>query len=81
MLIRWAVQRGTIVIPKSVTPARIASNIDVYGWSLSEEDMTALAGLDKGLRLIKGHPFVWREGQDWHELWDEDFYATPEFAQ
>lgn len=72
VLIRWAVQRGTVVIPKSVTPARIAENFAVWDWSLSEEDMGALAKLDQGSRLIKGHPWL-LEGQTWRDLWDEDW--------
>ena len=79
VLLRWAVQRGTAVIPKSVTPSRIAENIDIYRWELTPAEMTALAALDRGGvagRIVKGHPFT-RGGQAWETLWDEDFdYAT-----
>ena len=51
MLIRWHVQLGTIVIPKSVTPKRIVSNFDVFDFELSEADMTSIAALDTGTRL------------------------------
>merc|ERR1712117_214486 len=37
VVLRWAVQRGTSIVPKSVTPSRIESNIDLFSWTLSEE--------------------------------------------
>ncbi|MFE3138369.1 aldo/keto reductase [Streptomyces scopuliridis] len=50
VVLRWHLQLGNIVIPKSVTPARIRENIDVFGFELSDGDMAALATLDRGLR-------------------------------
>lgn len=50
MVLRWHLQLGNVVIPKSVTPARIRENIDVFDFTLSAEDMRAIAGLDCGLR-------------------------------
>ncbi|MGW1886853.1 aldo/keto reductase [Streptomyces sp. NPDC001970] len=51
IVLRWHLQLGNVVIPKSVTPSRIAENIDVFGFELDDEDMTALAALDEGRRL------------------------------
>ncbi|MBB5856104.1 aldo/keto reductase [Amycolatopsis umgeniensis] len=50
VVLRWHLQLGNIVIPKSVTPSRIKENLDVFGFTLSEEDVASLAGLDRGLR-------------------------------
>ena len=46
-MLRWHVQLGTIVIPKSVTPARIAENIDVFDFELDDDDLAAIARLDR----------------------------------
>ncbi|WP_440555849.1 aldo/keto reductase [Streptomyces sp. SCPE 10] len=50
VVIRWHLQLGNIVIPKSVTPARIRENLDVFDFALSEQEMTAIAALDRDLR-------------------------------
>ncbi|WP_202878861.1 aldo/keto reductase [Ornithinimicrobium ciconiae] len=51
VVLRWHVQQGTIVIPKSVTPARIASNLDLFSFELSDEDMGAVSALDTDERI------------------------------
>ena len=50
VVLRWHVQLETIVIPKSVTPSRIAENFDIFDFELDDEDMAAVAGLDRGHR-------------------------------
>ncbi|MDR2118177.1 MAG: aldo/keto reductase [Tannerellaceae bacterium] len=45
LCIRWCLQNGTLPLPKSVTPARILENADVFGFSISEEDMHTLNSL------------------------------------
>jgi 2,5-diketo-D-gluconate reductase A len=50
VVLRWHVQNGTIVIPKSATPARIAANVDLFDIELSDEEMAAISGLEAGRR-------------------------------
>jgi len=73
VVLRWGVQRGTSVVPKSVTPSRIEGNFDLFGWSLSEEQMAALSGFEQQHRLIEGK-FVCKEDGPYKtpaDLWDE----------
>ena len=46
LCLRWAVQMGFIPLPKSVTPARIRENLDVFDFSLAPEDMAFISGLN-----------------------------------
>jgi 2,5-diketo-D-gluconate reductase A len=50
VVLRWHVELGNIVIPKSVTPERIEENFDLFGFELSGEEMEQIAGLDRGRR-------------------------------
>ncbi|MFD3409902.1 aldo/keto reductase [Streptomyces cyaneofuscatus] len=50
-VLRWHLQNGNIVIPKSVTPSRIEENLDVFGFELDADDLAAFAALDEGKRL------------------------------
>jgi 2,5-diketo-D-gluconate reductase A len=49
-VIRWHLQLGNVVIPKSVTPARIEQNFDVFGFELTDAEMESIAALDRGER-------------------------------
>ncbi len=50
VVLRWHIQRGDIVFPKSVTPARIRENIDIFDFELSEAEMAAISGLNRNQR-------------------------------
>ena len=50
VVLRWHIQRGDIVFPKSVTPARIRENIDIFDFELSAQDMETISALNKDLR-------------------------------
>ncbi len=47
VILRWHLQRGIVAIPKTVHPERMRENIDVFDFSLSEDDMSAISTLDK----------------------------------
>ncbi|MFF1692509.1 aldo/keto reductase [Streptomyces sp. NPDC058257] len=51
VVLRWHIQLGNVVIPKSVTPSRIKENIDVFGFELDPEDMAAISALNEDRRL------------------------------
>jgi 2,5-diketo-D-gluconate reductase A len=51
VILRWHVQIGNVVIPRSVTPARIRENFEVFEFELSEEELAAITGLDRGGRI------------------------------
>ncbi|XP_076853677.1 aldo-keto reductase family 1 member A1-A [Brachyhypopomus gauderio] len=71
VLIRWHVQRGIICITKSVTPSRIKENIEVFDFSLSENDMKQIESFNRNERLIipsieKDGQKVWRDATNPH---------------
>lgn len=72
VLIHWAMQRGTAVIPKSVTPSRIQQNFEAADLELSQEDMQELAAMDIHQRYVDGS-FWEKEGGPYTvaSLWDE----------
>jgi 2,5-diketo-D-gluconate reductase A len=55
VVLRWLVQRGVVVIPKSVRPDRMRENIDIFDFQLTDEQMTRIAGLDTGKTLFFDH--------------------------
>lgn len=53
--LRWLTQRGVIIIPKSVHVERMEQNLDIFDFTLSEEDMAEIARLDTGRSLFFDH--------------------------
>jgi diketogulonate reductase-like aldo/keto reductase len=51
VILRWHLQLGNVVIPKSATPVRIRENFELFDFELSAEDMTEIAALDVGQRI------------------------------
>ncbi len=50
VMLRWHLQQGRQVIPKSVTPSRIAENLDVFDFDLADDELAAIDALDTGVR-------------------------------
>ncbi|GHJ48975.1 2,5-diketo-D-gluconic acid reductase [Catellatospora sp. TT07R-123] len=55
VVLRWLTQRDVVVIPKSVRPERMAENLDIFDFDLTDDEMTAIAGLDTGKSLFFDH--------------------------
>jgi diketogulonate reductase-like aldo/keto reductase len=67
--IKWAVQRGQTPIPFSIH--HYLDNLAcVTSDPLTDEEMRAIAAIDRNCRLIKGQVFLWKDGQTWEALWD-----------
>jgi diketogulonate reductase-like aldo/keto reductase len=50
IMLRWLIQQQVVILPKSITPSRIAENIDIFDFTLDTEDLAQLAKQDKDLR-------------------------------
>lgn len=55
VVLRWLIQREVVVIPKSIRPERMAENLDVFDFDLSDADMAAIADLDTGASVFFDH--------------------------
>lgn len=55
VVLRWLIQRDVVVIPKSVRADRMAENIDVFDFALTDEEMSRVAGMDAGASLFFDH--------------------------
>lgn len=76
--IKWAVQRGQVPIPFSVYRDQYLANLRAAVTApLTDDDMRAIAGIDKNCRLIKGQVFLWKDNQTWEDLWDVTGEITP----
>jgi len=75
--LKWAVQRGQVTIPFSVTPSKIFSNLEgVTKDPLTEAEMEEISKIDKKCRLIKGQVFLWEGANSWEDLWNIDGTIT-----
>ena len=69
--LKWAVQRGQIPIPFSVTEKNYIANLKCVAEDpLTSDEMRAIANADKNCRLIKGQVFLWEGANGWEDLWD-----------
>jgi diketogulonate reductase-like aldo/keto reductase len=51
VILRWHLQNGNIVIPKSANPSRMSENFDVFGFELAADDLSAISALERGDRI------------------------------
>ena len=51
MVLRWHIELGNVVIPKSSNPARMRANLDLFGFALTDDDHAMIDGLDEGTRI------------------------------
>lgn len=76
VLVKWALQRGTSVIPKSSNPDRIKENIKVFGWEIPEQDFEALCTISDQKRVLDGKElFVNKDTGPFRnvaDLWDHE---------
>jgi diketogulonate reductase-like aldo/keto reductase len=78
LCVKWAVQRGQVPIPFSTKRRNYTANLRATVEDpLTDDEMRAIAEADRNCRLIKGHVFLWKEDQTWHDLWDLNGYVTP----
>src|SRR5512142_52354 len=71
--IKWAVQRGQVPIPFSIYRDQYLGNLrSAVTDPLTDEEMAAIARIDKNCRLIKGQVFLWEGAKGWEDLWDLD---------
>lgn len=72
VMLAWAIQRGTSVIPKSTNPKRLAENLAAASLELDDDAMRAIAALDRARRYVDG-AFWAKEGSPYTvaDLWDE----------
>ena len=70
MVLRWGLQRGYSVIPKSEQEDRIKQNLDLFSFTLTEEDMADIAGINQNLRLNDPGYFCPRNFQTQCPIWD-----------
>jgi alcohol dehydrogenase (NADP+) len=69
--IKWAIQRGEVVIPFSTNNKNILSNFRaVFSEPLTKTEMDEISKIDKQCRLIKGQVFLWESAKSWEDLWD-----------
>ena len=55
VVLRWLIQRDVVVIPKSVRPERMAENFDVFDFTLTDDEMTRIAGMDTATSAFFDH--------------------------
>ena len=73
VLIRWGLRHGTSVLAKSVSAARIRSNLDVIHWDMDDESFEQLSSIPTHVRMVNGNFLVNPRGpySTLQDLWDD----------
>ncbi|KAI9116105.1 hypothetical protein K1719_013035 [Acacia pycnantha] len=78
VLVRWAIQRGTSVIPKSAHPERIKENITVFDWEIPQHDFIALSSIADQKRVLDGEELFVNKSEGPYksvaDIWDHEDY-------
>lgn len=69
-MLRWSIQNGVVVIPKSVTEKRILENFKVFDFELDAADMSAIESLDRGWRILD---LTYRDGDHPYFPFNEEY--------
>ncbi|KAK7395043.1 hypothetical protein VNO78_15585 [Psophocarpus tetragonolobus] len=76
VLVKWAIQRGTSVIPKSTHPGRIMENVSVFNWELPEQDFKALSSIPDQRRVLDGEDLFVNQSfgpfRSVEDIWDHE---------
>jgi D-xylose reductase len=70
VVLRWGVQRGTAIIPKTSKPARMRENLDIVGFELSTDEMTAISALNQNRRFNDPGAFTDAAFNTFHPIYD-----------
>jgi len=70
VVLRWGLQRGTSVIPKTTKPERLAENLALSGFELSQDEMAAISGLNKNRRFNDPGVFCADAFNTFHAIYD-----------
>ena len=70
VVLRWGVQRGTSIIPKTSRPERMRENLDLFDFTLSDEEMAAISALDCGRRFNDPGTFTEAAFSTFHPIYD-----------
>ncbi|KAF7845259.1 aldose reductase [Senna tora] len=76
VLVKWALQRGTSVIPKSTKADRIKENVSVFNWSIPDQDFKALSNMPDQKRVLNGEELFVNKSvgpfRSVQEIWDNE---------
>ena len=61
IVLKWAIERGIVVLPKSSSPEHVRANFDLFDWSLTDDDLAALDDCDRD------HPVYDHPARDWSD--------------